>query len=132
MEESAFMTDADLDNNKAVIDSDIAKIKATGNPVVLPKDGFGTGLAKLKEKAPQTYSYLKQRLLEEFGFNNDNGTISQQLSNENMVTPSGKWKLDDGQSYSTDEINTALLKSIGYSKKRAAEVIKSICKPSIN
>jgi hypothetical protein len=51
---------------------------------------------------------------------------------ETMVTLSGKWKLDDGQSYSTDEINTALLKSIGYSKKRAAEVIKLICKPSIN
>jgi hypothetical protein len=51
---------------------------------------------------------------------------------ENMVTPSGKWKLDDGQLYSTDEINGALLKSLGYNKKRAAEVIKSICKPSIN
>ena len=41
-------------------------------------------LAKLKEKAPQTYIYLKQRLLEEFQFNNDTGEIisnkPQQLS----------------------------------------------------
>ncbi len=71
--ESAFMTDKDLTKNKAVIDEDIAKIKATGKDVVFPKDGLGTGLAKLKEKAPQTYQYLKQRLLEEFGFNNDTG-----------------------------------------------------------
>lgn len=75
MEESAFMKDADLARNKAVIDADIAKIKATGKIVVLPKDGLGTGLAKLKEKAPQTYAYLKQRLLQEFGFDNDKGTI---------------------------------------------------------
>jgi hypothetical protein len=100
MEESAFMNDNDLDNNKSVIDSDIAKIKAAGNPVVLPKDGFGTGLAKLKEKAPQTYSYLKQRLLEEFGFNNDNGTISQlvaegtQLSLFNENKPEGLPAID--------------------------------------
>jgi hypothetical protein len=79
MEESAFMNDADLANNKTVIDADIAKIKDTGKSVVLPKDGLGTGLAKLQEKAPQTYAYLKQRLLEEFGFDNDNGTTSQKI-----------------------------------------------------
>ncbi len=76
MDASAFMNDKDLVKNKAVIDSDIAKIKATGKTVVLPKDGLGTGLAKLKEKAPQTYNYLKQRLLQEFGFDNDKGTLS--------------------------------------------------------
>jgi hypothetical protein len=76
-DEDAFMTDKDLNKNKAVIDGDIAKIKATGKTVVFPKDGLGTGLAKLKEKAPQTYAYLKQRLLQEFSFDNDNGTISQ-------------------------------------------------------
>jgi hypothetical protein len=77
MEESAFMTDLDLASNKSVIDSDIAKIKATGKSIVLPKDGFGTGLAKLKEKAPQTFTYLNQRLLQEFGFNNEGGAPSQ-------------------------------------------------------
>jgi len=84
-DEDAFMTDKDLANNKAVIDSDIAKIKATGKTVVFPKDGLGTGLAALKTKAPLTYAYLKQRLLEEFGFDNDKGTVS---TSENMVIDS--------------------------------------------
>lgn len=73
--DDAFMSDKDLENNKKVIDSDIQKILSQGKPVVFPKDGFGTGLAKLKEKAPKTYSYLKQRLLEEFNFDNDKGEI---------------------------------------------------------
>lgn len=73
----AFMYDNYLEENKDIIDSDIAKIKADGRPIVFPKDGLGTGLAKLKEKAPKTYAYLKQRLQEEFGFNNDTGAVSQ-------------------------------------------------------
>jgi hypothetical protein len=77
MNDDAFMSDNEIDMNRQNIDGDIAKIKATGKVVVLPKDGFGTGLAKLKEKAPQTYAYLKQRLLQEFGFDNDNGTLSK-------------------------------------------------------
>jgi hypothetical protein len=83
MDESAFMTDKDLSKNRMIIDEDIAKIKATGKLVVFPKDGLGTGLAKLKEKAPQTYAYLKQRLLQEFGFDNDMGTLSQPSINVN-------------------------------------------------
>ena len=80
---AAFMSDNDLQSNKDVIDSDIAKIKADGRELVFPKDGFGTGLAKLKEKAPQTYTYLKQRLLEEFRFNNDTGAIVEEKSFSN-------------------------------------------------
>jgi hypothetical protein len=77
----AFMSDKDLESNKQVIDSDIAKIKAQNKPLVFPKDGFGTGLAKLKEKAPQTYQYLKEQLLDKFGFNNDTGEL-QNVSNQ--------------------------------------------------
>lgn len=80
MDDSAFMTDLDLASNKSVIDSDIAKIKATGKSIVLPKDGFGTGLAKLKEKAPQTFAYLNQRLLQEFGFNNEGEVTPQPIA----------------------------------------------------
>jgi hypothetical protein len=81
--EAAFMDDEFLNSNpfgksnKERIDEDIAKIKTDGRPVVFPKDGIGTGLAKLKEKAPKTYAYLKQRLREEFGFDNDTGEVSQ-------------------------------------------------------
>jgi len=63
--------------NKQNINSDINKIKNDGRIIVFPKDGLGTGLAKLKEHAPRTYDYLKQRLLEEFGFDNDTGEIKQ-------------------------------------------------------
>lgn len=82
--DDAYMSDDNIDMNKQNIDSDINKIKNDGRTIVFPKDGLGTGLAKLKEKAPQTYNYLKQRLLEEFKFNNDTGEIisnkPQQLS----------------------------------------------------
>lgn len=116
MDNAAFMSDKDLANNKTIIDGDIAKIKATGKVVVLPKDGFGTGLAKLKEKAPQTYAYLKQRLLEEFGFDNDKGTISDNLEGI---------KLKDGNTYTADQLNTKMLISLGYNLIEAGEIIKN-------
>ena len=57
-------------------DKDIEKIKSDGRKIIVfPKDGLGTGLAKLKKKAPETYRYLKDRLLEEFGFDNDKGEL---------------------------------------------------------
>ncbi len=104
MDESAFMNDFDLDKNKAVIDGDIAKIKATGKTVVFPKDGLGTGLAKLKEKAPKTYAYLKQRLLEEFGFNNDNETVTPTQSSTEVETKKETVKIGPGTSV---KINTS-------------------------
>ena len=70
-----YMTDNQIKANAAIIDSDIAKIKATGKTVVFPKDGLGTGLAALKSKAPNTYEYLVIRLKEEFGFDNNTGTL---------------------------------------------------------
>jgi hypothetical protein len=75
--EDSYFSDTEEEIAEQWIDADIAKIKADGRPVVFPKDGIGTGLAKLKEKAPKAYAYLKQRLQEEFGFNNDTGDVSQ-------------------------------------------------------
>ena len=76
----AFMTDSDLASNKITINEDIRKVKERaskeGKTIVLPKGGFGTGLAKLATKAPQTFAYLNKRLQEEFGFNNITGEIS--------------------------------------------------------
>ena len=75
----AFMSDDQLADNKAVIDSDIKKAKdraaKEGKTIVLPKGGFGTGLAALATKAPQTFAYLNQRLQKEFGFNNTTGEL---------------------------------------------------------
>jgi hypothetical protein len=78
--EEAFMSDNQLADNKAVIDSDIKKAKEKaekeGKTIVLPKGGFGTGLAALATKAPQTFAYLNQRLQKEFGFNNTTGELA--------------------------------------------------------
>jgi hypothetical protein len=85
----AFMSDDDLANNKKVIDSDIKKVKERaakeGKTIVLPKGGFGTGLAALATKAPQTFAYLNQRLQEEFGFNNTTGELAA-LGKEEVKT----------------------------------------------
>ena len=76
----AFMSDADLASNKAVINDDIYKAKQRaakeGKTIVLPKGGFGTGLASLATKAPQTFAYLNKRLQEEFGFNNTTAELA--------------------------------------------------------
>jgi alkylated DNA repair dioxygenase AlkB len=76
MNADAFMSDSDIDMNRQNIDADIRKIKAENKVVVFPKDGLGTGLAKLKEKAPQTFAYLSERLQKEFGFNNEGSEIT--------------------------------------------------------
>jgi hypothetical protein len=128
MNESAFMSDEDLNNNKQIIDGDIAKIKATGKVVVMPKDGLGTGLAKLKEKAPQTYAYLRQRLLEEFGFDNDKGTVSEQLKpGEQLGLFEDTVTLKDGNDYNKSDINGSMLEAMGYTPKEIGKILKQIC-----
>jgi hypothetical protein len=128
-EPNAFMSDKDLASNKEVIDGDIAKIKATGKVIVLPKDGFGTGLAKLKEKAPQTYAYLKQRLLEEFGFDNDKGTIAEQVvqPGEQLGLFGDTITLKNGKDYNKSDINSNMLEALGYTPKEIGKILKSIC-----
>lgn len=124
MEASAFMSDKDLAKNKEVIDGDIAKIKATGKTVVLPKDGLGTGLAKLKEKAPQTYAYLKQRLLQEFNFNNDSGTLTQSTADEFSI----KNKIAElEQKKKTTGLGPVELATLSYLEQQLGKIIKSQC-----
>lgn len=87
----AFMSDNQLAENKAVIDSDIKKAKERaakeGMTIVLPKGGFGTGLAALATKAPQTFAYLNQRLQDEFGFNNTTGEITPTAPTQEKESP---------------------------------------------
>lgn len=84
----AFMSDNQLADNKAVIDSDIKKAKEKagkeGKIIVLPIGGFGTGLAALATKAPQTFAYLNKRLQEEFGFNNTTGELTTTQSSTSV------------------------------------------------
>jgi hypothetical protein len=136
MDEAAFMSDKDLIKNRQIIDGDIAKIKATGKTVVMPKDGLGTGLAQLKEKAPQTYAYLKQRLLQEFGFDNDNGSINNDPQApapvaEPVVEAPRSTKervLKDGKSYNLSDIGIDMLIKLGYSNEEIGKILKEVRK----
>lgn len=61
----SFMTDNEFEENKNAIDQSFRKIELRireGYYIVLPRNGLGTGLAKLEEKAPKTNKYLLEKL----------------------------------------------------------------------
>jgi hypothetical protein len=72
--EEAYYTDSEYELNKGKIDKSMEKIKERLKVegyeyIVLPENGIGTGLAKLDEKAPKTFSYLQlvlQELIKDF------------------------------------------------------------------
>ncbi len=60
----AFYTDEEYKENISKIDEAIKRIqeelsRKNYTAIVIPVNGFGTGLAQLSTKAPQTFSYLK-------------------------------------------------------------------------
>lgn len=74
---AAFYNDSQLKDNKSKIDEDILNIKKlsmSGKTIVFSKNGYGTGLANLKLKAPKTFEYLCLSLKLNFGFDNEKGT----------------------------------------------------------
>jgi hypothetical protein len=48
-------------------------------------------------------------------------------SSEAMTTPSGKIRLNDGNSYSASDINSVMLEAMGYKPKEIGTILKSIC-----
>lgn len=74
---AAFYTDEEFADNKSKIDEDVLNIKKLsllGKTIVFSKNGYGTGLASLKLKAPKTFDYLCESLKLNFGFDNEKGT----------------------------------------------------------
>jgi hypothetical protein len=62
-DESAYWTDETVDQNRKMISEDFQKVHEAlkqGKRVVFPADGFGTGLAKLKENAPATLHWIEK------------------------------------------------------------------------
>jgi len=61
----SYYTDAELDDNKKKINASIKlvinEIKK-GKTIVIPSAGIGTGLSKLREKAPKTFAFLQGTL----------------------------------------------------------------------
>ena len=67
MSADSFYTDIEYDKNKKKINLAIYKIlkefmKTKYTTLVIPKDGVGTGLSKLPEKAPRTFKYIEMKL----------------------------------------------------------------------
>ena len=65
----SYYTDEELELNKMKINDAISKIwdklnSNDYNKIVFPKDGLGTGYAQLNRRAPHTYEYLNQKIIE--------------------------------------------------------------------
>jgi hypothetical protein len=72
----SYYNDNEYDANCQKILEDVILIKSKlleGNRIVLSKNGYGTGLASLEEKAPKTFSYLCDCLRIFFEFDNKTG-----------------------------------------------------------
>jgi hypothetical protein len=110
--QEAYFYDSKLESNKIAIDMDIEAIKNDGRSVVFPKDGIGTGLAKLKLKAPETFNYLNNRLLEEFGFDNTNGEIINTIEDKFKFNNFKEGLIKQG--FEEEEFNTLSLREREY------------------
>lgn len=61
----SYYTDSEYEDNKIKINAAVKLIIneiKKGKTIVLPLNGIGTGLAKLKEKAPKTFAFLQSTL----------------------------------------------------------------------
>lgn len=75
MKSGAYLDDDVLDLTSSIILSDIGNILMAMETegyryISIPRDGFGTGLANMKENCPRTFRFLSAQLLETFGFAN--------------------------------------------------------------
>ncbi len=82
----SYLSDDDFEWFKNHLDNQIQLAISSGKTVVIPADGIGTGKAKLKEKAPKLYEYLRQQFLEKFGFDNDTGQIVKETTTPEYAT----------------------------------------------
>lgn len=67
MDESAFLSDVDYDTVKPIIQHRfrvLAEHLSGGGDVVWPKDGVGTGLAQLPQRAPKIAAFIDRCLAE--------------------------------------------------------------------
>jgi hypothetical protein len=93
-EKDAYYTDKEFEDNKKKIIQDIKKISDEllfGTTIIFSEGGYGTDRAKLKEKAPKTFKFLCDILLEKFGYHNELGKIvprPQELKNAKELSMS--------------------------------------------
>jgi hypothetical protein len=71
---NSFYTDVEYDMNcKKIMEAitQIIKISEKYQEINFPLDGFGTGLARLQNKAPKTLKFLNQMIKKHFGIDYD-------------------------------------------------------------
>lgn len=93
----AYYSDSNLSENKSKIDEDFYNIRkvSMNNKVVFSEFGYGNGLSMLDKKAPETYNYLFNSLLDNFNFHNEKGNFMKiipshsVLSNSDFISLSG-------------------------------------------
>ena len=77
--DDAYFSDDDFEANKEAILNEMESVwnyaRANYGAIIFPKEGLGTGLAELKERAPKTWGFLCAKLTEMFGFDNEKGEI---------------------------------------------------------
>lgn len=85
---TSFFDDSEYDVNCKIILEDILNIKEKNllnKDVVLSKNGYGTGLAKMSERSPETFRYLNQCLRNFLHFDNESGVSYYKLPSGNEI-----------------------------------------------
>lgn len=99
----AYFNDADLQANKDAIDEAFNKIPDEAT-VVIPKDGLGTGLADLANKAPKTFKYLQEKLAEL-----QSSSVRDGLQKDDMIPERGRtlepFEIDFGKPFRGKDIS---------------------------
>lgn len=95
---TSFFNDAEYESNCQIILEDIINIKQKlilDSEVVLSKNGYGTGLAKMSERSPKTFDYLNECLRSFLHFDNILGTRFNKLPSGNEIASGDYVNLKD-------------------------------------
>ncbi len=85
---TSFLNDIEYEDNCQLILEDILLIKEKillSQDIVLSKNGYGTGLAKMSERSPETFNYLNDCLRNFLHFDNLSGVHYYRLPSGNEI-----------------------------------------------
>ncbi len=84
----AFFNDSEIELNSKFILKDILEIKLKqilGEQLIFSSGGYGTGLSKMPEKAPNTFLYLNELLQNFFHYDNLSGKVKTKLPSSDDI-----------------------------------------------
>lgn len=86
---AAYYKDSEFEQNAKNILEDILELKKEamdGMTIVFSDGGYGTGLADLEKKSPETFNFLCFQLREHFNFNNKTGKMWYKVPGYDEIT----------------------------------------------